>query len=197
MAEAAAVIRSRRTLVSGVRTSERKTTEGGCGVIGIIGTEPIRGGLIIRSCEQMHNRGNGKGGGVAAVGLFDDRKDDYAIHIAYLDESVRGELEKNFILNQFDLSHSEKQETIDDHRDLGLEIKPPVVWRYFARVRGDKLEEFSKKNGIKDARAAEDEFVYQNSFKINSLHYVKTAPPSAFVLSHGRNLMILKAVGYA
>jgi glutamate synthase domain-containing protein 1 len=195
--DTAAIIRARRRLTAGVGSPERRTAEGGCGVIGIIGTEPIPGRLIIRSCEQMHNRGNGKGGGVAAVGLFDDRKDDYALHIAYLDESARGELERDFILSQFDVAHAERQPSLDDHRPLGLEIKPPVVWRYFARVKADRLDEFSEKNGIKDRLAAEDEFVYQNSFRLNSAYYVRSDPPRAFVLSHGRNLMILKAVGYA
>jgi glutamate synthase domain-containing protein 1/glutamate synthase domain-containing protein 3 len=195
--DAPAIIRARRQLASGVRPAQRKTAEGGCGVIGIIGTEPIPGRLIIRSCEQMHNRGNGKGGGVAAVGLFDDRKDDYALHIAYLDESARGELERDFILSQFDVAHAERQQSLDDHRPLGLEIRPPVVWRYFARPRADRLTEFSEKNGIEDRLAAEDEFVYQNSFRLNSAYYVRSDPPRAFVLSHGRNLMILKAVGYA
>jgi len=198
MIDSAAIIRSRMKLVSGKHSSERKTAEGGCGVIGIIGTEPLQGRLIIRSCEQMHNRGNGKGGGVAAVGIFsEDRKDDYAIHIAYLDLSAQAELERDFILSKFDISHAERQESIDDHREVGLELKPPVVWRYFVRVRGDVLDEFSQKNGIKDRCASEDEFVYQNSFRINYTYYVSSAPARAFVLSHGRNLMVLKAVGYA
>ena len=64
----------------------------------------------------MHNRGNGKGGGDAAVGLFGDRKDDYAIHIAYLDEGVRAELEKDFILSQSTaVTHAEQQKSVDDH----------------------------------------------------------------------------------
>jgi glutamate synthase domain-containing protein 1/glutamate synthase domain-containing protein 3 len=197
MSETSAIIRSRRKLISGLRSSERRTAEGGCGVIGIIGTEPIPGRLIIRPCEQMHNRGNGKGGGIAAVGLFDDRKDDYAVHLAYLDESARAELEKDFILRNFEVAQAEKQISIDDHRELGFEIKPPVVWRYFVRVQDDVLDEFSRKNGIEDRRAAEDEFVYQNSFAINTRYYLNSNPPRAFVLSHGRNLMILKAVGYA
>jgi len=197
MTEASAIIRSRMKLASAVRSSERRTAEGGCGVIGIIGTEPIPGRLIIRSCEQMHNRGNGKGGGVAAVGLFDNRPDDYAIHIAYLDEGARADLEKKYILDKFAVAHAERQDSIDDHRELGFEVRPPLVWRYFARVRGNVLDEFSQKNGLLDERAAEDEFVYQNSFKLNSEYYVNSLPPRAFVLSHGRNLMILKAVGYA
>jgi glutamate synthase domain-containing protein 1/glutamate synthase domain-containing protein 3 len=197
MIETAAIIRSRRKLIAGLHLSERRTAEGGCGVIGIIGTEPIPGRHIIRPCEQMHNRGNGKGGGIAAVGLFDDRKDDYAVHIAFLDESARAELEKDFILRNFDVGQAEKQRSADDYRDVGLELRPPVVWRYFARVRGDVLDAFSRKNGIEDRRAAEDEFVYQNSYAINTRYYLKSDPPRAFVLSHGRNLMILKAVGYA
>lgn len=195
--DAQAIIRARRELASGIRSAERRTAEGGCGVIGIIGTEPIPGRLIIRSCEQMHNRGNGKGGGVAAVGLFDDRRDDYAIHIAYLDESIRPELERDYLLGSFDVAHAERQASLDDHRALGLDIRPPVVWRYFARVKAGRLDEFSQKNGIRDPRAAEDEFVYQNSFRLNTAYYVRSDPPRAFVLSHGRNLMILKAVGYA
>ncbi|MEK7449781.1 MAG: hypothetical protein AAB019_09910, partial [Planctomycetota bacterium] len=43
--------------------------EGGCGVIGFISTEKIKGKHVLQASEQMHNRGNGKGGGIAAVGL--------------------------------------------------------------------------------------------------------------------------------
>ena len=82
--------------ISGMPLSQRRTLEGGCGVIGISGTEPLEGRFIIRSCEQMQNRGNGKGGGVAAVGLFGEYENHYAIHIAYLDETVRAELEEEF-----------------------------------------------------------------------------------------------------
>lgn len=95
MSDPIPIIRSRTNLIANINAAERKTVEGGCGVIGIISTEPLAGRFIICPCEQMHNRGNGKGGGVAAVGLFNDRKDDYAIHVAYLDESVKDELEKS------------------------------------------------------------------------------------------------------
>ncbi len=95
------------------------------------------------------------------------------------------------------MADAERQPSLDDHRAVGLEIRPPVVWRYFARARAARLDEFMEKSGIRDRRAAEDEFVYQNSFRLNSAYYVRSDPPRAFVLSHGRDLMILKAVGYA
>ena len=197
MKDAAAIIRSRMKLISGMPLVERRTLEGGCGVIGIIGTEPLEGRYIIRSCEQMRNRGNGKGGGVAAAGLFGAYRDRYAIHIAYLDEAVRRELEGEFLLDTFDIAHAEKQQSLEDHREVGLEVRPPTVWRYFARVRREPLEAFAESMGIEDEAAAEDEFVYQNSFRLNYQYYAKSQPPKAFVLSHGRDLMILKAVGFA
>ena len=197
MQDATAIIRSRMKLISGMPLSERRTLEGGCGVIGIIGTEPLEGRYIIRSCEQMRNRGNGKGGGVAAAGLFSDYKNHYAIHVAYLDDAVRGQLEEEFLLHKFDIAHAEKQQSLDDHHEVGLEVRPPAVWRYFARVQPAALEAFVASTGIHDETAAEDEFVYQNSFRLNHKYYAKSQPPRAFVLSHGRDLMILKAVGFA
>ena len=192
-----AITRSRMSLVAGLPLPDRRTLEGGCGVIGIIGTEPLDGHYIIRSCEQMRNRGNGKGGGVAAVGLFGGYRDYYAIHVAYLDEAARGDVEEEFLLDKFDIAHAEKQPSLDDHRDVGLEVRPPTVWRYFARVRRGPLDAFAGATGIRDEAAAEDEFVYQNSFRLNFKYYSKCQPPRAFVLSHGRDVMILKAVGFA
>ncbi|HIH01435.1 TPA: glutamate synthase, partial [Thermoplasmata archaeon] len=43
---------------------------------------------------------------------------------------------------------------------------------------------------------AEDEFLYQNSFSVNHKYYAGKEM-QAFVMSHGRNMMVLKIVGYA
>ena len=197
MTDMRATIAARLRLVEGMHVPENRECEGGCGVIGIIGSKPLAGSLIIRPCAQMRNRGNGKGGGVAAVGLFPDRARHYAIHVAFLDEDARPAVERDYLTGNFEIDHAERQPSVDDHRAVGLEIKPPAVWRYFARVKKSVLERFIAENGFVDEDAAEDEFVFQNSFKLNVEHYVKPSPPRAFVLSHGRNLMILKAVGYA
>ena len=46
--------------------------EGGCGVTGFAASVPVSGRHIFQPSIQMHNRGNGKGGGIAAVGLDPD-----------------------------------------------------------------------------------------------------------------------------
>ncbi|HET7375792.1 MAG TPA: glutamate synthase, partial [Anaerolineae bacterium] len=56
---------------------------------------------------------------------------------------------------------------------------------------------FAEDHGFKDISAAEDEFVFQNSFRLNKEYYGSSDDKKGFVLSHGRNMMILKAVGYA
>ena len=194
---AEAITKSRRGLVRGKSLEKKRSLEGGCGVIGIIGSEKIKGKNIIRPCEQMRNRGNGKGGGVAAVGLFDDYKNLYALHIAFLDEKTRGSVEKEFVHSKFDISHAEKQASLDDYREAGLDVKPPLVWRYFVRVKPEELDFFAEQNKIFDIQAAESEFIFQNSYCLNAKYYEGQKKPRAFVLSHSRDLMILKGVGFA
>ncbi len=193
--DARAILASRRRLAGG-QPPQRRTLEGGCGVIGIVGTRPLPGRFIIRPCDQMRNRGNSKGGGIAAVGLFGDLRHHYAVHVAYLDEAARAEIEREFVHGVLDVAHAERQDSLADHREAGLALRPPAVWRYFARVKPEALERFAAETGIADRAAAEDEFVYQNSFRLNRTWYVREHPV-AFVLSHGRDLMILKGVGYA
>ena len=43
--------------------------EGGCGVTGFACSIPVSGKNIYEPSIQMRNRGNGKGGGIAACGL--------------------------------------------------------------------------------------------------------------------------------
>ena len=113
---ARAISRSRLKNVQSQTFVKKRSLEGGCGVIGLIGSEKLKGNCIIRPCEQMRNRGNGKGGGVAAVGLFDTHKDFYALHIAFLDEKARGQVEKKHIQSFFHISQAEKQKSMDDYR---------------------------------------------------------------------------------
>jgi len=44
-----------------------RAEEGGCGVTGFACTVPVKGKFIYEPSIQMQNRGNGKGGGIAAV----------------------------------------------------------------------------------------------------------------------------------
>jgi len=100
----------------------------------------------------------------------------------------------------FDVAKEELLEHVRDYRDIeGLEIRPPEVWRAFVRVKPAALEKFIKETGLRgiDPRQAEDEFVSRNTFRLNKQLYSSLGEKQAFVLSHGRNVMILKIVGYA
>ena len=67
------------------------------------------------------------------------------------------------------------------------------------RVKPDILAAFGRDSGLSalSPRALEDEFVYQNTYKLNVKFYASLGEQRAFVLSHGRNLSVLKIVGYA
>jgi len=182
--------------------------EGGCGVTGFACTIPVRGKHIYEPSIQMRNRGNGKGGGIAACGLMPDdfgvsRKildDDYILQVALLDPAVKGEIEREFIEPFFTIDQGGIIPTVKNHRDVPLlEVKPPDVARYFVRVKESVLQPFAeeKKLTALPARDIEDEFVYQNSNKLNAKYYASMGDKRAFVLSHARNLIILKVVGFA
>lgn len=182
--------------------------EGGCGVTGFIASVPVKGRHIFTPSVQMHNRGNGKGGGIAAVGLSAEDvgvsqhvlESCYLIQIALLDVVARWEIEREFIEPLLDVFKSERIPTLDDYREVdGLESRPPDVWRYLVRVKPGVLERFVEENALNamDADKAEDEFIYQNSQRINRRFYSSGNRQRAFVLSHGHNLMVLKVVGYA
>jgi glutamate synthase domain-containing protein 1/glutamate synthase domain-containing protein 3 len=202
------IIKSRAELCSQVPSLAMNTEEeGGCGVTGFICSIPVTGKNIFEPSVQMHNRGNGKGGGIGAVGFIPEAmgvskqvlQEDYMLHIALLDESVCTEIEDKYIKPYFKIDKSEKLATIDDHRSIGLDVRPPDIMRYFVRVKDDVLDKFIADNKFTsmDRRDVEDEFVYQNSFKINTHYYASLGEKKAFVMSHGRNMMILKIVGYA
>ncbi len=182
--------------------------EGGCGVVGFCCSEPVAGRHIHEPSKQMHNRGNGKGGGIAAVGFVPEQlgvsrevlDDCYMLHIALLDPGVREEMEKRFITPHFDVVSSHRLNTCDDWKSVpGLAVKPPDVRRYFVQVQPKVLEAFAEQHQLQelDPEKIADELVNQNSFKLNQEYYASLGKQRAFVLSHGKNIMILKVVGYA
>ncbi len=204
------IIRSREPLIAGLPAGSLYETgaEGGCGVTGFACSIPVRGKHIFEPSKQMHNRGNGRGGGIAAMG-FDHNmlgisaetlEEDYILQVAILEKDVIEDLKNHFIEPNFNVDFAENIPHIDDYRDIqGLSVRPPDVWRFFVRVKPEVLKEFRSRNDLEGIaeRRAEDEFMYQNSFKINRRYYDAFGKQHAFVLSHARNLFILKIVGYA
>ena len=188
--------------------SGAEAEEGGCGVTGLACSIPVSGRHIFEPSVQMHNRGNGKGGGLAAVGLSATKlgvnqetlDNDFLLQVALLDETVLHDMESRFIRPHFRITHEAFVETIDDYRDIsGLEVKPPAVKRYFVRVKPEVLAQFQKDRGLEllSSAEAEKEFIYQNTYQLNLSLYSALGEKRAFVLSHGRNMIILKIVGYA
>jgi len=190
-------------------TPDRKLEEeGGCGVVGFCCTEPVAARHIYEPSKQMHNRGNGKGGGIAAAGLKPEQlgvsrdvlESYYMLHVAFLDPSVRPALEQKYITPHFEISSSHKLESLDDWTKVeGLEAKPPEVWRHFVRVKKAVLDSFVAANKFTGLSLdeAEAEFINQNSIKLNQEYYASLGEQKAFVMSEGKNIMILKVVGYA
>ncbi len=205
-----ALLNSRTSLVADCPAQPRspEAAEGGCGVLGFAANTPIAGRHIITASQQMHNRGNGKGGGIAAAGLDPAQmrvpaevlRTHYLIQVAYLDPGARAQVERECLTERFDIAQAYPIETLDDYRAVpGLEVRPPDVVRYLCRVRPEALARFAEENGLRHlpARQVEDEYVYQNTFRLNQRYYASLGDKRAFVLCHGRDLLVFKIVGYA
>lgn len=208
--QARALLDSRAPLVAGIPAEPRspEAAEGGCGVLGFAANTPIAGRHIVTASQQMHNRGNGKGGGIAAAGLdaaqmrvsAEVLRTHYLIQVAYLDRGARAQVERECLAERFDMAEVYRVETLDDHRAVpGLQVCPPEVVRYFGRVKPEALAHFAEANGLRHlpARQVEDEYVYQNTFRLNQRYYASLGDKRAFVLCHGRDLLVFKIVGYA
>ena len=200
------IVASRAALRSGhaPQPAARKgEAEGGCGVIGMACAEAVPGRHLLQALRQMRNRGNGKGGGVAMVGLVPEEfgvtpailRDDYLLAVAYLDASARPEVESAHIHPTFLVDHTVTFPIADLP---GLPVRPPQVVAYFVRVRPDAAQVFAAQIGSAAVpqEALQDELVYQNSFRLNRAWYSSLGEKRAFVLSHGKDLLVLKMVGY-
>jgi len=128
------IIQSRKSLVKDVPRARHYETEaeGGCGVTGFACSIPVRGKHIFEPSKQMHNRGNGRGGGIAAMG-FDHTmlgvsreilEQDYILQIAVLEDGVLDDLEQRFIEPWFRIDFSERIPNVTDYRDIqGLDVR--------------------------------------------------------------------------
>ena len=203
-----ALIASRRSLGRITSTQADQTeAEGGCGVIGMAASVPVPGRHLLQALQQMRNRGNGKGGGTAAAGLDPEffgvqptiLENDYLLAIAYLDSSVRPQVESTFVEPTFIVAGTFQVPTLPEFRSIsGLEVRPPDVWCYFVRVRPDVLTLFQQQHriAVEEGTTIEDEIVYQHSYRLNRTFYASAGDKRAFILSHGKNLLVLKMVGY-
>src|SRR6266849_5608003 len=119
--------------------------------------------------------------------------------MAYLDPRIREAVEKEFVTPLFEVDASHQVPSREDYRTVpGLDVQPAQVFRYFCRVKAEAALEFARDNSLLSLEkpALEDELVYQNSYRLNLRYYSSLGDKKAFVLSHGKNMMVLKLVGY-
>ena len=114
---------------------------------------------MLTALDQMRNRGNGKGGGIAAVGLVPQEfgvskqvlDEDYLVAVAYIDESCRAQVEEEYITPVFHLDHVREQPTIPDWQSLPrLDVAPPKVVYYFVRVRAEAADAHAQAHGLEN-----------------------------------------------
>ncbi len=147
-----------------------------CSIFGMMDTSGKRfsGRDIIRAIANMHDRGNGLGGGFAVYGLYPQYADQYAFHIMYLSREGKAEVEA-FLKQRFRLLYDEEVPS----QPVAAITNPPLVWRYF-------LETETRE----DTGQSDDDYVVERVMEIN------TRIKDAFVFSSGKNMAVFKGVGY-
>ena len=163
---------------------------------------------IYEPSVQMHNRGNGKGGGIAAVGFDPEQlgvsrevlESHYCLQIALLDPECIEELRRE--AHPLGLRHRRRvhaQDRLNWQELPSLEVRPPDVFRYFVRVKPDVLDAFVDENQLQAMDREQD----RGRVRLPELapaqleYYASLGDKQAFVVSQGRNMLILKIVGYA
>jgi len=127
----------------------------------------------IRAIANMHDRGNGLGGGFAAYGIYPEYKDDYAFQIMYLDKDAKKKTDR-LLNDSFNILNEEEMPTQPANvRD------PPIMWRYFLQPKKSR----AKTQTVND-------YIIENVMRIN------TETGKAFVFSSGKNMGVFKGVGF-
>lgn len=147
-----------------------------CSIFGAMDVSGKRfsGADVIKAIANMHDRGNGLGGGFAAYGIYPEMADKYAFHIMYLNSQAKHKTE-SFLKDHFTIV---KDEIVPTKPTEGI-TDPPLVWRYFIEI-----------NNTKPADIAEDDYIVAKVMEIN------TTVEDVFVFSSGKNMGVFKGVGY-
>jgi glutamate synthase domain-containing protein 1 len=147
----------------------------GCSLFGIMNLEGKRFSSRdpVKAIANMHERGNGLGGGFAVYGIYPEHQDDYAFHIMYLSRDAKEKTDR-LLRENFNVIHEEEMPTREANvRD------PPLVWRYFVQL-GKR----------RPANQTAEDYVTEKVMRIN------TETGKAFVFSSGKNMGVFKGVGF-
>ncbi len=147
----------------------------GCSLFGMMNLEGnlFSSDKIVKAIENMHDRGNGQGGGFAVYGIYPAFKDYYAFHIMYLSKHAKEKTDK-ILAAYFNIIYDEEMQT----RPANVS-NPPVVWRYFVQPRK-----------IRPKNTLVEDYILESVMKIN------TEIKNSFVFSSGKNMGVFKGVGF-
>jgi glutamate synthase domain-containing protein 1 len=154
-----------------------------CSIFGAMNRDGERftGEGVMKAIANMHVRGNGLGGGLAAYGIYPQYQDYYAFHLMFTGKSpqdkayAKKELDA-FLCKNFDVVHDEEI----PHCDEATVSDPPLIWRYFV---------LPKKQG-------EDSSLSDEDYIVEKIMLVNTRIENAHVFSSGKNMGCFKGVGY-
>ena len=148
-----------------------------CSIFGAMDTTGRRfsGEGVIKAIANMHDRGNGLGGGFAVYGLYPEYANQYAFHVMFLSQRGKQETEA-FLKDNFHVIDRQKVST----RPTPVIKDPPMVRRYFLDINIEN----------KPDKQSDDDFVMAKVMEIN------TRFSDSFVFSSGKNMGVFKGVGY-
>ncbi len=153
-----------------------------CGLFGVISKKKrlINGEIARRAIANMHDRGNGLGGGFAAYGIYPDYKDFYAFHIMYDSLKAIDETEE-FLRDNLEVVHEEDIPTRETDK-----IKwSPYLKRYFVLPANNP-----KERELELLRGMDDDYIVRVVMIIND------RIEGAYVFSSGKNMGAFKGVGF-
>ncbi|MDD4873457.1 MAG: glutamine amidotransferase family protein [Dehalococcoidales bacterium] len=147
-----------------------------CSIFGAMNTLGHRfsGEGVIKAIANMHDRGNGLGGGFAIYGLYPEYTDLYAFHIMYLSQQGKQETEA-FLKDNFKIFH---QEDVPTRKTIKI-INPPLVRRYFV-----------------DINMHQPDNALHNDYILDKVMQINTRLCDSFVFSSGKDMAVFKGVGY-
>jgi glutamate synthase domain-containing protein 1 len=147
----------------------------GCSIFGMMNLEGKRFSSRdpVKAIANMHERGNGLGGGFAVYGIYPDFKDYYAFHIMYLSKDAKEKTDR-ILAASFNIIYDEEMQT----KPANV-TDPPLTWRYFVQPN-EKLPQGQ----------SADDYVIEKVMRIN------TETGKAFVFSSGKDMGVFKGVGF-
>jgi glutamate synthase domain-containing protein 1 len=149
-----------------------------CSIFGMMSAKgrTFSGKDIITAIANMHERGNGLGGGFAVYGIYPDYADYYALHVMCMDADAKKNVEE-FLNKGFSVV---KAEVIPTRETDGVP-DAPIIMRYFVEPR---------------IPADADEDLTEDDYVVQQVMFICSDIEGAYVFSSGKNMGVFKGVGF-